>query len=531
MSASDILASAFPILLALVMGVLGTLRGFWREAIVSASIVLGALIVQQWGPLWSNDVYGVFTGMSRDMLEVVLSGVLLVLTVLVLGYGLGAVIRRDPLTGGSRTGGFLLGVANGAALGGWILRYIYMGLDGSQASSPLYQNAITQGFMIWAGWFPVALAAVGALAALIAPFRRPRVEVTQTAPHTTVATPVAPPAWNPAPPVTSTTSTTTSTYGAPTYGAQPYGSPPYGATPYAPAPAPTPYAPPAPTPYSAPPSYAPAPTPAPYAPPPSPAAGRMSGPVGASTPYDPTMAYPTQYGPTPSMPTTGPSLAPAGAVYRSAELRPSVAPEPTPEPTDKPYDPDTAGVATIGLSSSSPADATPASTSLLADTTTGTGSGSSVSDTGLRSNEPASADTSDDSQRTPVFTPGDTGDTGGSDQDTLPDALQRSPDWLGTPTTSHNVVSTESSAPPPEATADTVATTTSASTTIETENREPAASIGDADLGSTREMPVAAMSGTPELAAGQEHRCPNCGSDVLPNALFCTECGTRLRQA
>lgn len=208
-STNDILAMAVPIVLAIIMGILGTLRGFWREAIVAGSIVLGALIVQQWAALWADDLYGMYTGASREMQQVVLSQLLLSLIVLVLGYGLGTLVRGGRLSGASRMGGLLLGLANGSAIGGWLLRYIYISLDASQPSSPLYQNAVTQAFMIWAGWFPVALAAIGAIVALISPFRRSEVEVTQTAPA---------PVWTPPPPApgyTTQSASTTTAYGAP----------------------------------------------------------------------------------------------------------------------------------------------------------------------------------------------------------------------------------------------------------------------------------------------------------------------------
>lgn len=250
-SVNDLLASALPIVLAVVMGILGAMRGFWREAIVSASIVLGASIVQQWASIWATDLYEMYTGASREWQQVALSMLLLSLIVLVLGYGLGTLLGRGRTSVGSRTGGLLLGLVNGLAIGGWLLRYIFTGLDGAQPSSPLYQNQLTQAFMIGAGWFSVALAVVGALVALIAPFRRPQVEVVETAPATATA-----PVWTPPPPTPAYSTTTTGTATA----------------------------------YGAPPAYS--------APPP----GRIPGTVGAATPYDRTVANPGLY-PPPAPPT------------------------------------------------------------------------------------------------------------------------------------------------------------------------------------------------------------------------------------
>ncbi|HEY0069405.1 MAG TPA: zinc-ribbon domain-containing protein, partial [Chloroflexia bacterium] len=121
---------------------------------------------------------------------------------------------------------------------------------------PLYQNAITQGFMIWAGWFPVALAVLGTLVALVAPFRRPQVEVTEAAP------PPAPvPVWTPPPPMP--TYTTPTAYGV------------------------------------------------------SPPPGRIPGSVGAATPYDRTVANPSPYATQPGP--QAPYNAPTARAYGGLE--------------------------------------------------------------------------------------------------------------------------------------------------------------------------------------------------------------------
>jgi uncharacterized membrane protein required for colicin V production len=285
-SVNDLLAAALPIVLAVIMGVLGAMRGFWREAIVSASIVLGAFIVQQWASLWATDLYGMYTGASREWQQVALSMLLLSLIVLVLGYGLGTLLGHGRTSGGSRTGGLLLGLVNGSAIGGWLLRYIYTGLDGSQPSSPLYQNQITQSFMIWAGWFPVALAVIGAIVALIAPFRRSQIEVVETVPAQAAA-----PVWTPPQPAPAYSTSTTST--ATAYGAPPaYGTPP---------------------------------------------PGRIPGTVGAATPYDRTVANPGLY------PTPAPAPAPQTPydAPRAQAFTGMDAPVPARDPYN-PYPPDTA---------------------------------------------------------------------------------------------------------------------------------------------------------------------------------------------
>lgn len=302
-SITDILAAALPIALAIILGILGAVRGFWREAIVSASIVLGALIVQQWASSWADDLYGMYTGVSREWQQVILSQTLLVLIVLVLGYGLGTLISREPLSGGSRVGGLLLGLMNGSAIGGWLLRYVYVSLDNASSSSNLYQNLITQYFMIWSGWFPVALAALGALVAIIAPFRRPRVVVTE---------PVRPPVPAPVPNWTP---------------------PPTGPTYTVPGPPPT-------IAYGAPPQ------------------SRIGGTVSASTPYDRTVANLTPYATDPRL--QAPYDAPRTQAFGGMD-------PPPPPQSYQSYNPYPPGYTTRGLSPSTRDEGEAPPTELLPD--------------------------------------------------------------------------------------------------------------------------------------------------------------------
>lgn len=248
-SIGDLLPTIFPLALTLLMGFIGLARGVRREAVVSAAIVLGALIVEQWAAPWAADLYALFTGVGRDWQQLVLSYALLILVVLVLGYGLGKFVHTLPVGRSGRTWGLLLGLLNGAALSGWLLRYIYTNLDGAQATSPLYQNPVSYGFMIWAGWFPVALAVIGAVVALLTPVRRVQAVVSQPSAGTD---------WAPAPvpvaaPITSTSTAVTSTrYSEPAgpiasslaptqpYNAQSFGAPMPSYAPAPPPPTPSP---------------------------------------------------------------------------------------------------------------------------------------------------------------------------------------------------------------------------------------------------------------------------------------------------
>jgi hypothetical protein len=180
-----------PVAITLVVAVIGLVRGSLREAIVGAAVVVGAFINLQWAGQWSAGLYSFYTGMSQRDQQFALSTVVLWLVVLVVGYGLGSLLPKLPLTAASRLGGGLLGLANGAALGGWSLRYSITNPDGTLSPGLLIDDPVSRAFMIWAGWHPLALALVAALLVLLVPLRRAQ---------TAVAKPSAASDWTPSAP-------------------------------------------------------------------------------------------------------------------------------------------------------------------------------------------------------------------------------------------------------------------------------------------------------------------------------------------
>src|SRR4051794_285045 len=115
----------FPLGITLLFGILGVLRGPIREGLVSAALVLAGLIITQWAGQWSQGVHEVYTGMSQGQEEFTLSFSVLWLVVLVVGYGMGGFVPKQPLTSRSRLAGGLLGLVNGAAVAGWSLRLAF----------------------------------------------------------------------------------------------------------------------------------------------------------------------------------------------------------------------------------------------------------------------------------------------------------------------------------------------------------------------------------------------------------------------
>src|SRR5438128_3112620 len=161
-----------PVGIMLLFAIIGILRGAVRETVVAAGVALAALINSQWSGQWSEGLSSVFKGQNQGQLEFIISFVVLWLVVMVIGYGLGFFVPREPLTALSRLAGGLLGLANGAAVAGWSLRYAYADLDGAQTSSQFYQNPMSYSLMVWAAWFPLLLALLGAILVLVGPVRR-----------------------------------------------------------------------------------------------------------------------------------------------------------------------------------------------------------------------------------------------------------------------------------------------------------------------------------------------------------------------
>ncbi len=105
---TDILVVYLPAVLAILMGIIGLLRGTRREVLVSAAIVLASLITLVWGAPWATDIHDMFTNFSAVDIRNALVYVVMGLTVLVVGYLLGsALVPHTPISAWSRIGGLV----------------------------------------------------------------------------------------------------------------------------------------------------------------------------------------------------------------------------------------------------------------------------------------------------------------------------------------------------------------------------------------------------------------------------------------
>lgn len=101
----------------------GVRRGVGREALVSAGLLLAAVIIGEWGERfggWLAARTGLGSGVATFAVEL---GILLAGTFLV-GYGAGGAIAASRPSAWSRIAGGILAAVNGAIFLGYLLRAI-----------------------------------------------------------------------------------------------------------------------------------------------------------------------------------------------------------------------------------------------------------------------------------------------------------------------------------------------------------------------------------------------------------------------
>jgi hypothetical protein len=239
----QIYSTWLPLVITLIFGLIGLIRGVVREVLVAASVVLGAFVVSQWAGQWSGGLFQFYNGIAQEQQQFYLSIGVLWLIVLVIGYGLGIYMPRERPRALSRLAGGLLGIASGAALAGWSLRYSITTVEGALRQGFLLDDPVSRGFMIWANWFPIMLVLLGALLAILVPVRRAQRAIAEPsdatdweptarpapAPATAgSATPAPVPAPIPARSVPSSSAAAPPAYD-PQAATQPYAARPYGA--------------------------------------------------------------------------------------------------------------------------------------------------------------------------------------------------------------------------------------------------------------------------------------------------------------
>jgi hypothetical protein len=156
----------------------GVRRGPLAEGLTLAAIVLGALLMAEWGDVWGTDLAETVPLGPAGVTRFIVWLVLLLAPVVIIGWG-GSVLlpRLQPMRIWQRVVGALLGLVNGMALVAFVLRaWYYTGAD-RNATSGLLADPVAVFFLNWAGWWPlvILLGGVGAmLAGLISGAGRPQ---------------------------------------------------------------------------------------------------------------------------------------------------------------------------------------------------------------------------------------------------------------------------------------------------------------------------------------------------------------------
>ncbi|HEX6607122.1 MAG TPA: CvpA family protein [Chloroflexia bacterium] len=165
-----------------VFALVGARRGPWPEVVALGGLLLGALLADEWGEAWGNDLGSALGFLGPVGARMIVRSVLFLVPLIAVGYG-GALLlpRLGKPSVRARLIAALLALFNGAA----ILAVLLRNWDYSQGAtgSPLRNDAVTRFFLEWAGWWPLLLALGGIVAVAVSVLRRPR-RVTPPAPVT-----------------------------------------------------------------------------------------------------------------------------------------------------------------------------------------------------------------------------------------------------------------------------------------------------------------------------------------------------------
>lgn len=169
---TQVFTTWLPLAIMLVFGVIGTFRGAVREAVLAAMVAIAAFIDTQWAIQWGQSFNDLYKGWPQQGEQFYISLVVLWAVALIIGYGLGSLIPRQPIRPQSRLMGLLLGLLSGGALAGWSLRLYITNTDGTLQPGVLLDSIVSRAFIIWATWFPLVLILLATIIVLVGPLRR-----------------------------------------------------------------------------------------------------------------------------------------------------------------------------------------------------------------------------------------------------------------------------------------------------------------------------------------------------------------------
>ena len=112
-------------LVLLLLGLIGYVRDTRRGLLALAGTLLGAILVDFWGPVWGPSLVSRVVGGDPQRLTFAVNSLLFLWSALFVGYGGGTLLNRpkEPPLFSQRVVGALLGVLNAVLIVGYLLRY------------------------------------------------------------------------------------------------------------------------------------------------------------------------------------------------------------------------------------------------------------------------------------------------------------------------------------------------------------------------------------------------------------------------
>jgi hypothetical protein len=161
-------------LVLVLLGLIGYVRDTRRGLMALAGTLLGAIMVDFWGPVWGPSLAARVVGGDAQRLTFVVNSLLFLWSALIVGYAGGALLNRPkerPLFA-QRLSGALLGVLNGVLIVGYLLRYATANQPGFAATvqnTPLariFHDGLSSFFLLLTAGVTVLVLARGVMGLL-----------------------------------------------------------------------------------------------------------------------------------------------------------------------------------------------------------------------------------------------------------------------------------------------------------------------------------------------------------------------------
>jgi uncharacterized membrane protein required for colicin V production len=151
MAVSSLLFDGLLLIVLLLFVPIGLWRGGPREALVSGSVLLGALLTQEWTQPWGSALAEA-TPLREPASRFFVASLILFLTIITIGYGAGAVLRPGAPSLAGRAFGGWLAMFNGAIILAVSLGFVTEFLFENQSVRIIDQSVLARSLRDGLGW-------------------------------------------------------------------------------------------------------------------------------------------------------------------------------------------------------------------------------------------------------------------------------------------------------------------------------------------------------------------------------------------